>query len=347
MHPYSTIVKSLPTPSWEQTGRFARFAMSARSWYKHLPVQTKVPFVFFLDPGSGMSHIRTPTGEVALLEITDASTRFHYTWQTTATYRQRFGFWRYFANDGTCLAMITPARDHIQGTPGSSSVQILSETGDWIDVPAELAGQGTANVSALIHPNPTLESWMGNPARYGLPELPRTDNSLINRILDRPQARYERLLSLLEQDRAAAPQLVRLDELLGDGVKESIRSLIPRKFPDLFVEQDSQLAADALGWLFTTEKDYWDWPDAAWRQQIQALGVEDKLLDSALAYAELECQRSQFRFYRERMTWGPRDVTKATQAALHEAVALEHATQFEAMLLAMSRFTVAVYGAHA
>ena len=94
---YVNAIRQLPRPTLAQTERFARFVSSAHSWYKHLPVCPQVPFVFYLDPGSGMSLVRTRTGETALVEVTDQSTPFHYTWQKTQDYRRRFGHWNYHA----------------------------------------------------------------------------------------------------------------------------------------------------------------------------------------------------------------------------------------------------------
>jgi len=98
---YVEIVRQLPQPTLAQTERFARYVSSAHSWYKHLPIHPKVPFVFYLDPGAGMNLVHTRTGETALVAVTDESTRFHYTWQKTEDYRRRFGCWNYRADYGT------------------------------------------------------------------------------------------------------------------------------------------------------------------------------------------------------------------------------------------------------
>src|SRR3974377_2000033 len=88
---YVAVIAQLPKPSVAQTERFARFVPRAHSGSKPLPVHPKVPFVFYLDPGAGMNLVQTRTGESALVEIADESTRFSYTWQKTKTYRPPFG----------------------------------------------------------------------------------------------------------------------------------------------------------------------------------------------------------------------------------------------------------------
>src|SRR4051794_19350108 len=83
---YAEVIRQLPRPTLAQTERFARFVSGAHSWYKHLPLHPKVPFIFYLDPGAGMNRVQTRTGELALV---DGSTRFHYTWHKTVDYRRR------------------------------------------------------------------------------------------------------------------------------------------------------------------------------------------------------------------------------------------------------------------
>src|SRR5262249_38324203 len=148
-----------------QTERFARFVSSAHSWYKHLPIQPKVPFVFFLDPGAGMNQVRTRTGETALVEITEESTRFHYTWQKTEDYRRRFGYWNYHAAYGT--SFLYAAEGGVISTAGPG-LRILAGSGEWASVPADLAEKGTALVSAFVHPCPNFNIWAHDPARFGL-----------------------------------------------------------------------------------------------------------------------------------------------------------------------------------
>ena len=92
---YLGLVRGLPRPTWEQTFRFAWFVAGAHNGYKHLPADGDVPFSFFLDPHAGGDLVMTPPGERSMVAITDDSSPFHDTWQTTATYRRRFGRWNY------------------------------------------------------------------------------------------------------------------------------------------------------------------------------------------------------------------------------------------------------------
>lgn len=108
-----------------------------------------------------MSHIHTPTGETAVVEINDQSQRFHYTWQTTGTYRKRYGCWSYHCGRGTRVALLTAQRDMIH-TTGNSGLKVLSEKGDWLPIPNRFAEAGTAMVSAVVHPHASGDLWLGN-----------------------------------------------------------------------------------------------------------------------------------------------------------------------------------------
>src|SRR5438874_5760750 len=97
---YVGVIRQLPRPTVAQTERFARYVSSAHSWYKHLPVRPKVPFVFYLDPGAGMNLVQTGTVVMALVEINDERSPFLYTLQKTVDYCRRFGYWNYHAAHG-------------------------------------------------------------------------------------------------------------------------------------------------------------------------------------------------------------------------------------------------------
>ncbi len=136
---YLEMVRALQRPSLEQSYRFAWFVAEALSWYKHLPADQAVPFVFYLDPYAGWSEVTTvATGEVALQEITDESTRFHYTWQTTADYRRRFGHWDYTMDKGASIS---------------------DGDGNRIAVPRSFLKAGRADVNAFMHEN--MLNWFG------------------------------------------------------------------------------------------------------------------------------------------------------------------------------------------
>jgi hypothetical protein len=148
---YFKVARTLARPTIEQTVRFAWFVAGAHSWYKHLPADQRVPFVFFLDPNAGKNLVITQTGERAMIEVTDQSDRFHYTWQTTETYRRRFGHWNYFAPYGGSFMFRS---DGGTVTTKRSGPNILDMHGNWVRIPPAILAVGTAEINAFVHPHP-------------------------------------------------------------------------------------------------------------------------------------------------------------------------------------------------
>lgn len=158
---YLDLVRQLPRPTIEQTALFASYITEAHSWYKHLPLGSKVPFYLYLDPNAGKNIIHTRTGETAVLDITNESKKFHYTWQTTKDYRERFGIWNYHAESGTRFmiasdgGVVTDPRDK-----GLKVFAPFSRQGAWINVPLISQELGQVNLSAIIYPETRLDYWI-------------------------------------------------------------------------------------------------------------------------------------------------------------------------------------------
>jgi len=85
-----TTMARLPWPSAPQRDAFIEHVCWAHSWYKHLSLVEPAQFVVFLaeDAAAGF----------------ESSERLHYSWKTTAEYRQRFGLldyaWRHPGDPG-------------------------------------------------------------------------------------------------------------------------------------------------------------------------------------------------------------------------------------------------------
>ncbi len=145
---YLEVIKKLPIPTESQTNQFALFVSDAHSWYKHLPVYPGQPFFFYLDPNAGRSLVRTQTGDMVFVDITDESPRFHYTWQTTEQYRKRFGFWNYYANYGS--SFLFAGEGGVIDTKGAGRM-ILSSSSGWLKVPDDLMEVGKVFLTFLVH----------------------------------------------------------------------------------------------------------------------------------------------------------------------------------------------------
>jgi hypothetical protein len=77
---------ALEAPTRAQIEAFAVHVCQAHSWYKHMPLMQGGELVVFIAPDAGAGF----EGELR---------RLHYSWKTTAEYRERFGYldycWRY------------------------------------------------------------------------------------------------------------------------------------------------------------------------------------------------------------------------------------------------------------
>jgi len=150
MKPYLELIRGLPRPTPDQTANFAGFVASAHSWYKHLPpFPPGRPFTFFLDPNAGRDQIVHPGGSVTFADRIDKKKAFHYTWMTTATYRERFGHWAYTTVSGTRLFHGTVGGD-MRAVDTSSGSRVMGPAG-WVPVPPALIEQGTCFLTAVIH----------------------------------------------------------------------------------------------------------------------------------------------------------------------------------------------------
>jgi len=319
---YVGVIRRLPRPTLAQTERFARFVSCAHSWYKHLPVDPKVPFVFYLDPGAGMSLVHTRTGETALVEVTDQSTRFHYTWQKTEDYRRRFGHWNYHAHYGT--SFLFAGEGGVVSTAGAG-LAVLTDAGEWAGVPPGLAASGTAQVSALVHPCPNFHIWAADPARFGLTDAPDPQDARFQ-----PPANFVlgRLWGLLQRGR-----------LDGPGLAEVCRSI---PLEALGLVRRALAGPPQPDWLWPRDSG-WDWPDEGWLEQLRAAGVEAGLLPPVVKYVEAERLRSLAEaMYRRRAQRSPEWPAEA-MLALAGAIAEERGRQLAAMTAAMGRFVGAVF----
>ena len=149
MHPaYQDLARELPVPTAAQTLAFARFVAGAHSWYKHLSAFEAAPFTFFLDPNAGRALIRASNGVAAYDDITDASPQFHYAWQTTARWRDRFGHWNYRGPNGKSFRVATSAGKWEIGTP---KLEILGPDGHAVAVNAAMVQAATAGVTSLVY----------------------------------------------------------------------------------------------------------------------------------------------------------------------------------------------------
>ncbi|MBD2102011.1 hypothetical protein [Leptolyngbya sp. FACHB-261] len=291
---YAQIVQQLPLPTWQQSERFARFVSDAHSWYKHLPLYPKVPFVFYLDPHAG--------------ENLEANSRGHYTWQTTKTYRERFGFWNYFAPYGGSLTLEDGSISRLT-RPG---LKILLSTDDWVAVPPALQAAGTAYVNAMLHPMPSFHVWT-------------RESSEQFQFSEALQQEYAQLPAQLP------PELRGLYLVLRQEVKNAAGA-----YP---AKPGSKLPAPLLAFIEEAVSDRflshaWEWPDQGWLTQIKGEGATEAMLPDVLQRVELE----------RTLRWLSRFAAQKEEVFLQffKVIARERVRQLVDMQKAMHRFVNAV-----
>lgn len=151
---YRLLAGAVAPPTDSQIEAFADYVASAHSWYKHLPLQPPgVDFHFYIDPNTGMDHLVHASGEVTVRARTPGTESFHYSWMTTADYRERFGY----------LAFSCAAGSSVFGTDLVGEETVLVDENSLHPVlqvdrysakrpPKQVLDAGTCSLTALVHP---------------------------------------------------------------------------------------------------------------------------------------------------------------------------------------------------
>ena len=134
---YVRELRQAPKVTGVQIAKFVRWAASAHSWYKHIPLQDAAVFSFVLDLTVGMK--RTPDGFV---EQHEGDARTHYSWLPTRAYRDAFGLLTY----RDALPAFQPAI-----AEGPRSVGVQKVDGGRVWVPSHLVELGSCPVTAACH----------------------------------------------------------------------------------------------------------------------------------------------------------------------------------------------------
>jgi len=134
---YVRDLRAAPRLAGVQIAKFVRWAASAHSWYKHIPLQDAAVFSFVLDLTVGMK--RTQAGFV---EQHEGDARTHYSWLPTNAYREAFGLLTY----RDALPAFQPG---CATGPRSVSVQQASAQRVW--VPSHLVEIGSCRITAACH----------------------------------------------------------------------------------------------------------------------------------------------------------------------------------------------------
>jgi hypothetical protein len=164
------LLRALPPPTPRQSAAFASYLSSAHSWYKHLFSNGNTHFYLYPDPHSGDVFCYESKGRKVFRPMGDvAGQHFHYSSQSTADYRRRFGFWQYTVNLEAFFSY--EESEHVED-PIDFSLRIVDSDGFELELPKQLQRLGRIGLSALFHPFPLWYSWESQ-----FPKQPGTENS--------------------------------------------------------------------------------------------------------------------------------------------------------------------------
>lgn len=156
---YRQWMLDIPGPTDSQIQAFADYVAGARSWYKHLPLMPPGErFHFYIDPYVGADRVVTVSGEVHLFARTEDSEPFHYSWMTTADYREQFGCLAFSCAKGSTLfgdGYLGDAPvliDHNRLYP-----ELVVSSAMRMAPPNEVLEAGSCSLTALVHPHATAD----------------------------------------------------------------------------------------------------------------------------------------------------------------------------------------------
>ncbi|MDZ7584236.1 MAG: hypothetical protein U0938_05325 [Thiobacillus sp.] len=156
---YRSWIADVAPPTDSQIEAFADYAASARSWYKHLPLNPPgALFQLYIDPHAGMDRVVLASGEISMLERTDETEAFHYSWRTTADYRERFGCLAFACGKGSALfqdAMLGDEPVLVDGNCLYPELRISKAVAER--PPEEILETGACGLTALVHPHATVD----------------------------------------------------------------------------------------------------------------------------------------------------------------------------------------------
>jgi len=181
-------------PTDSQIEAFADFVADAHSWYKHLPLLPPgAEFLFYIDPQAGMDRLVHASGEVTMRTRTPETQPFHYTWMTTADYRERLGYLSFSCAKGSML--FPGERLGVERVILDNNTQhpLLQLSGDLaMTPPREVLEAGTCRLTALVHPRVTAD-WVATrlaaekPSQSSSPDIQEATWAAIQQLLEDQQ----------------------------------------------------------------------------------------------------------------------------------------------------------------
>jgi hypothetical protein len=150
---YLRSIAGLPSPTAPQIKNFVSYVAGAKSWYKHLPVHPPgAPMNFYLDPNAGRDRLRRCVHQVIYRDRTQDTQRLHYSWMTTAEYRQRFGYLAFCCPTSTGIWTDEMLEDGMATLdPNVTAPLIEGEPGQLRRVPETVLEAGKCFLTRSVH----------------------------------------------------------------------------------------------------------------------------------------------------------------------------------------------------
>lgn len=160
---YRSLIADVAPPTDSQIEAFADYIAGARSWYKHLPLNPPgALFQLYIDPHAGMDRVVLASGEMRLLERTDETEAFHYSWRTTADYREHFGCLAFACGNGSALFQDAVLGDEPILVDYNCLYPELRTSKAVVERPPdEILETGACWLTALVHPRATANFLAG------------------------------------------------------------------------------------------------------------------------------------------------------------------------------------------
>ena len=146
---YTEFIKELPAPTSEQIKNFVELVAKDHSWYKHLPSERTIPFVFYLDPNADKRL-------VSLEEDGLFSKKLKFKFEEiedeilAQEYINKYGYWRYNTLDNVYTQSI--GLNIIDNEKFLQPLSFSDLNNISCPIPKELIEKFTFNMSRYLHP---------------------------------------------------------------------------------------------------------------------------------------------------------------------------------------------------
>jgi len=156
---YTDFIKELPAPTSEQIKNFVELVAKDHSWYKHLPSDRTIPFIFYLDPNAARKLVTVEEDKLFSKKI-----KFKFEEikddNLIQEHINKFGYWRYnfSENNGLLEGLLqnNPNRyiglNIVDSNRFSQPLTFSGLENILCPIPTELIKKFTFKMSHYLHP---------------------------------------------------------------------------------------------------------------------------------------------------------------------------------------------------